>query len=220
MALADRATEILDGLPRSWESARLKVALEDPGQVRRATQILGPTTPGRVGDDFSIDVRRTADSIGANPELLRRCLDRLEEDGIGARLTLISHEAEAPEEPAAPTASESQPLAAQWDVLVRELPPSWSDLYLDLELDSSDFIERGALLLSPVNPSLLRDPAGIRFRVAQRFGYGAAPTMARRSLERLDEEQITGRLRVVRVLSDTRPVDTQGPVFRLGGRSV
>jgi hypothetical protein len=44
--------------------------------------------------------------------------------------------------------------------------------------------------------------------------------MARRCLERLDEQSITGRLRPLRVLSDTHLAATQGPVWYVGGRSV
>ena len=44
--------------------------------------------------------------------------------------------------------------------------------------------------------------------------------MARRALERLDDEGLSGRVRVLRVLSDTNPVSTQGPVWRVDGRSV
>jgi hypothetical protein len=39
-------------------------------------------------------------------------------------------------------------------------------------------------------------------------------------LERLDHESITGRLELVQAVSDAHPVSTQGPVFRVGGRSV
>jgi hypothetical protein len=60
----------------------------------------------------------------------------------------------------------------------------------------------------------------LRFRVARRFGYGASPGMARRCLERLDAEQITGELRVLHVMSDSKPVATQGPVWYVGGRTV
>jgi hypothetical protein len=42
--------------------------------------------------------------------------------------------------------------------------------------------------------------------------------MARRCLERLDAEGITGAVRVLRALSDTRPVATQGPVWYVGGK--
>jgi hypothetical protein len=56
--------------------------------------------------------------------------------------------------------------------------------------------------------------------VARQFGYGASPGMTRRCLARLDEERITGRVEILRALSDTRPVGTQGPVWRVGGRAV
>ncbi len=61
---------------------------------------------------------------------------------------------------------------------------------------------------------------GFRFRVAHSFGYGAAPGMVRRCLARLDEEGIPGRVRVLRALSDTHPVGTQGPVWTIGGKAV
>jgi hypothetical protein len=44
--------------------------------------------------------------------------------------------------------------------------------------------------------------------------------MARRCLERLDGERISGRLRILNALSATSHVATQGPVWRVGGRSV
>ena len=44
--------------------------------------------------------------------------------------------------------------------------------------------------------------------------------MARRCFERMDAEGITGRLDIVYELSDTENVVTQGPVWRVGGRSV
>ena len=44
--------------------------------------------------------------------------------------------------------------------------------------------------------------------------------MTRRCLERLDEAGIRGELRILRVLSDTQPVATQGPVWYVGGKAV
>ena len=64
-----------------------------------------------------------------------------------------------------------------------------------------------------------RGPA-LRFRVARRFGYGASPGMVHRCLERLDDEGIPGELRILRVLSDTDPVSTQGPVWYVEGKAV
>jgi hypothetical protein len=44
--------------------------------------------------------------------------------------------------------------------------------------------------------------------------------MARRCFERCDEENIRGSLALLRVLSDTRLVSTQGPVWNLDGQTV
>ncbi len=57
------------------------------------------------------------------------------------------------------------------------------------------------------------------FRAARRRGYGGAPEMVRRCLERCDADGITGELRLLRVLSEARNVYTQGPVWHVGGRT-
>jgi hypothetical protein len=44
--------------------------------------------------------------------------------------------------------------------------------------------------------------------------------VVRRCLARLDEERIPGEVRVLRAMSDTHPVATQGPVWRIGERAV
>jgi hypothetical protein len=44
--------------------------------------------------------------------------------------------------------------------------------------------------------------------------------MVRRCLERCDGAGIRGRVTVLRALSDTHPVGTQGPVWQIGGRFV
>jgi hypothetical protein len=111
-------------------------------------------------------------------------------------------------------------LVEQWDALAAGLPEDWSDLWLEIELTSSDHLERGALLLAPVNPSRAGKRLAFRFRVARLFGYGASPEMMHRCQERLDGEGINGTLRILRALSDTKPVSTQGPVWYVGGRSV
>ena len=73
-------------------------------------------------------------------------------------------------------------LVEAWEAALAALPPDWSDLYAELELTSSDHLDRAALLLSPVNPARYGDKPGFRFRVARRFGYGASPGMVRRCL--------------------------------------
>jgi hypothetical protein len=219
VALAERASEILRGLPRGWERARLDVTVEEPEEADRASMILAPATPGRSGNVFSLHVAGATRRGLAGPELVRRVLQRLDEEGIRGRIRLAAHEQRA--EAAAPAAARRTPrLATAWDALTSRLPPDWSDLYAEVELDSSDFLERGALLLAPVNPARYGGVATFRFRCASRKGYGVAAGMARRSLERLDEEAITGRVRILRVLSGTHPVSTQGPVWLVGGKSV
>jgi len=67
---------------------------------------------------------------------------------------------------------------------------------------------------------LVDDLSTLQIRTASHVGYGVSPEMLRRCFERLDRERITGRVEIVQTVSDAHPVATQGPVFRLGGRSV
>ena len=111
-------------------------------------------------------------------------------------------------------------LRTQWERRLTAVPPDWSDIYAEVRLDSTDYLERGALLLAPINPARFGGPAALRFRSAHHFGYGVSPEMAARCLERCDEEGITGEVEILYVLSDTQPEGTQGPVWLLGGRTV
>jgi len=111
-------------------------------------------------------------------------------------------------------------LRAQWEHRLTAVPSDWSDIYAQVRLDSTDYVERGALLLAPINPARYGGPTALRFRSAHHFGYGVSPEMAARCFERCDEEGITGDVEILYVLSDTHPEATQGPVWLLGGRTV
>lgn len=209
MRLADQWKEIETSLPGDWTSARLALSVAEDADADRVALILASLAPGRTGHSFRIEVRPDR-----NPEGIVRRLDR---EGIRGRLDLIGAGAEAPSvEPR----HRQAPLMRQWDELVGDLPEDWSELYAEVELASSDFLSRAALLLAPLNPSRYGGLAVLRFRSARRAGYGVAPEMTRRCLERLDSESITGSVRALRVLSHTSHVSTQGPVWRVGGRSV
>ena len=171
------------------------------------------TKPGRLRHNVLFTVARGGEGVG--PDAARRLLKRLDTEGVTGKLAVMETET-------APVAElQAQPsLRAAWDRALASLPPDWSDLYGEVQLDSTDFVERAALLLAPVNPSLYGGATGLRFRCARSFGYGVSPAMAARCLERCDEEKITGELEILRVLSDTHPVGTQGPVWLVGGRSV
>jgi hypothetical protein len=214
MALVDQWTEIESSLDPRWQDARMLLTIDDEAHVERALALLAPAGPGRSGREIRFFAQRTGNAIG--PEAVRRMLRRVEEEGIAATLALVSSD-EAPAEPVV-----SRPaLAAEWDAVVGTLPADWSDLLCELELTSSDHIDHAALLTAPLNPfqSGLGKP-GFRFRVGHTAGYGASPGMARRCLTRLDDAGIPGEVRVVRVLSDTHPVGTQGPVWMIGGKTV
>ena len=220
MRLVDQWREIERGLPDDWMDARLALQVVDADRTDRAAALLGPLTPGRAGTTLRLFCARRG--AGPGPEAVRRLLALLDAERIAGELELVAGELElvAASEPATAPEADRSALAASWDAAVSVLPDDWSDMYAEVELRSTDHLERAALLMAPLNPSRYGGPAGFRFRVAQRFGYGASPRMARRCLERCDDERIRGELRILRVLCDTDPVDTQGPVWYVGGRPV
>jgi hypothetical protein len=213
MALVDQWQVIQSNLPEGWGNARLRLNVDDDGDCDRAAALLGPANPGRRGKVISFFAARRG--AGLSPDRIRALLQRIDREGIKARLELAGSEAAPVEEQLARST-----FVGSWDAEIAVLPKDWSDVYAEVELASSDYLERAALLLAPVNPARYGGKPGFRFRVARRFGYGASAEMTRRCLERLDGEGIHGAARVLWALSDTRPVQTQGPVWYSGGRSV
>jgi hypothetical protein len=114
----------------------------------------------------------------------------------------------------------AQTLASSWDRLLERLPDDWSHLYAEVELRPTESQERVALIACPLNPEHCDRRSAFRFRVARSFGYGAAPELAKRCLERLDRAHVPGHLRLLQLLCEKQPSETQGPVWRLGGRSL
>jgi hypothetical protein len=213
MGLVEQWTDIERGLDPKWQDARLDLIVDDETTVARVAALLGPAGPGRVGRAVRFTTARGGAMVG--PEAVRRMLKRIDNERIGGTLTLVSSGGAAPT-PVIARAS----LAAEWDAAIAVLPSDWSDLLCELELTSSDHIERAALLTAPLNPIQGTGRPGFRFRCAHSFGYGASSGMVRRCLARLDEERIPGEVRILRAMSDTHPVGTQGPVWRIGERAV
>ena len=210
-------------LPEAWEEVQLSFVVEDPATLSAAAGVLGPLGPGRVGDELRMLVRPSG-TTGAHK--LTNLLGHLDRKRLWGSLSLreISAPSRAEEIASAATPStaseESPQLVDAWDDLVRSLPPDWSDLLCRLELDSTDFLARAALLGAPLNPTRTPHESELRFRASGKSGYGASPLMVRRCLERMDGAGLTGRLEVVNALSETENVGTQGPVWRVAGRSV
>jgi hypothetical protein len=214
VGLVDQWRAIESGLPDNWADARLLLRITNPDQADRAAAILAPLNVGRLSAGLRFYTARRGS--GPLPDLMTRLLARLDGEGIAGELELVgSGEAEPPPAPVA-----RRSLAETWDAEVAALPPDWSDVYAEVELSSTDYLDRAALLMAPLNPARYGGRPGFRFRCARTFGYGASPGMVRRCLERLDTEGITGEVRILRSLADTEPVSTQGPVWYIGGRSV
>jgi hypothetical protein len=211
MKLVDQWRTIEKRLPHDWQDVRLTVATEQPSDLPRAAAVLGAAGVGRSGDGLVLHVRRFGSS---SPAAIRRLFARLDSERVWCTLGRGEVGADAP------AIAEAAPsLAASWDRVVGELPTDWSELLCQLEISGSDLLPRAALLCAPINPTRDRDSVGFVFR-AGRVGYGVSAGMARRCLERLDAEGIEGAVDVLRVLSDTEPVASQGSSWIIAGRTL
>jgi hypothetical protein len=213
MRLVEQWRRIGADLPADWAEARLALSVPRSDQRERAAALLSPASPGRVGDGLQLSIRRAGGGIG--PDQATKLFGKLDEERIRGGLTVVETAERGPR-----PETLRQSLATAWSAALAELPRDWSDLYCELELGSSDQLDRAALLVAPINPARVPGRNAFRFRVARVDGYGASPQMTRRCLGRLDEEGTTGTVTVLRALSDTDNVDTQGPVWRVAGRAV
>ena len=215
MAAADQWARIEEALDPEW--AELRLAFAPEGAFAEAAAVLGPLQPVLVGDELRFHVTRS----DGGAERTRNTLSRLDRKRVWGTLALI--DVAASDSPAAIDGRADRDalgLADSWDEAISSLPPDWSDLLCELELDSSDHVPRAALLGAPMNPTRVPDANALRFRASGKQGYGVSPQMARRCFERMDAEGITGRIAILNALSDTENADTQGPVWRVAGRSV
>lgn len=210
MKLVDQWSAIEARLPRDWDDVRLTLTTEEAGDLPRAAAVLGPLGAGQVHGALTFHVRRAGGAAG--PEAAKRLFARLDGQRVWCTLSRGDVSETTPtEEPAPATVAQS------WDAALATLPEDWSELLCRLEISGSDLLPRAALLCAPINPTRDRDSIGFVFR-AGRVGYGVSTVMARRCFERLDDEGIVGSATVLRVLSDTRPVATQGSSWLVGGR--
>ncbi len=214
VSLAQHWQRIEAGLPEDWSDARLALAVADAATLPRAAALLGPLQPGRAGNELRFDATRRG--AGASPGSIGRALARLDDEGIGGAIRVLSTE----EVEAAPRPAEPQSVAGDWDRELGQLSPDWSDIWGEVELTSSDHLDPAALAMSPLNPTRSEGATAFRFRCARLAGYGTSPGMVRRCLARLDEQGIPASVRILRSLSDTKPVGTQGPVWYVAGKVV
>jgi hypothetical protein len=215
LALADDFDRLEQSLQPGWGEARLQLTVADDARCDRAAALLGPANPGRRGKTIRFSV--AGRGPGLTPDAIRRLLRRLDAERIAGHLELAG----VANAGAAPDARRRHPLLRmQWEEALATLPSDWTDIYAEVRFTSTDYVERAALLLAPCNPARYGGANALRFRCACHFGYGVSPEMAGRCLQRCDEEGITGEVEILRALSDTYPVTTQGPVWYVGGRAV
>ena len=211
VSVAQQWEAIGSSLPATWARAQLRLELRNREAADDAAAMLGPAGPYRAGSTvllFSV----ARDGTATSPDNIVRLLGRVP---VGT-LSLAGSQS------ATKTAPISTPvtLTASWDAAVAGVPADWSDLYAELELVSTDFVERASVLCIQCNPRRDGARAALRFRSARKSGYGVSPEMARRCLERCDAENIRGSLSILRVLSGSRHVGTQGPVWLAGGKTI
>jgi hypothetical protein len=77
-------------LPRDWSDLLAELDLASSDHLSRAALLLAPLNPGRVRDRSALRFRiaRTF-GYGASPQMTRRCLERLDAEGIPGTLTIL-----------------------------------------------------------------------------------------------------------------------------------
>jgi hypothetical protein len=213
LALVERFDALERWLPEDWTEARFVLTVRDDARCDRAAALLGPANPGRRGKTVRFAATRRGGGVA--PDGIRRLLRRLDQEDIQGKLELVGAREAKPAEH-----RRHESLRDQWKRALDGLPSDWSDVYAEVRFSSTDYIEPAALLLAPLNPARPAGASALRFRCAHHFGYGVAPEMATRCFERCDEQNMSGEVEILRALSDTNPVGTQGPVWLVGGRAV
>jgi hypothetical protein len=220
MKLVDQWRTIASGLPAEWEDVRLSLATEQPGDLARAAQVLGPINAGRVGTTLVFVVTHAAGPYGG--QRVERLFQRLDEERTWCTLEVVNVSLAEPAPAGGGEAADglAATVAESWDAALTGLPSDWADLLCELEIASSSLLDRTALLCAPINPARAGSRVAFTFRCSSGSSYGVSSSMARRCFERLDAEGIAGATRVLRVLSDTDKVYTQGPVWLVGGKTL
>jgi hypothetical protein len=89
------------------------------------------------------------------------------------------------------------PLAAEFSEIVEALPDDWTDLEFDLRVDDESHYVEAATLMTQCNAQpYSKAEWHWKVLVANRFGHGAAPEAVHATLGLLDDNGMTGELKV------------------------
>ena len=212
MRLVEQWRRIERELPADWAEARLALSVPHDERALRGRRAARPGKPRLAGDELRlVACSAPAASARSGPRAAGE-----------ARRGAHPRHARAPRHRRASARGGAAARVARRRLgeALATLPADWSDLYCELELTSSDYLDGAALLLAPLNPAAGpgqgRVPLPRRAPVRLRRVAGDD----RRCLERVDEAGIRGRVRILRALSDTHNVATQGPVWHVEGKAV
>ena len=176
---------------------------------RRCSAPLQPFRRGRV----VLRSRSRATAAAPSPERVARLLDGSTASGSRGTIELVALAAAA----VAASSARRPPLAESWAAALATLPADWSDLLGEIELDSSDYLERAALLCA-AQSAPRRRARGAAFRGARqlRLRRLAARWCAAASSAATPSGS-AARSRPARALGHPSR-RTQGPVWQIGGR--
>ena len=205
--LVDQWKTLGSELPSGWSAAELELRLEQRSEGELASRLLGPAQPYRP-EPGVLRFRVARDGSAPSPDGIQRLLRRIDTERIHGKLALIGSSAR--EQQVAP---EEESLVAAWEAAAAGLPADWSHALCELELRSTDYVDRASLDCVPMNLRRIGDTTRLQFRAARTFGYGASPSMIKRCLERCDDDGIKGTVRILNAVSSSDPVGTQGPVW-------
>jgi hypothetical protein len=93
-------------------------------------------------------------------------------------------------------------LAGDFQQILATLPPDWTDLEVDMRIERESQYVDTAVALSQVNAQVYQHPQeGWQWRllVAHSFGHAAAAETVAGVLAKLDEDGVSGELRVAEV---------------------
>jgi hypothetical protein len=205
--LVDQWKTLGSELPESWSSALLELRLEQRSEAELASRLLGPAQPYRP-EPGVLRFRVARDGTAPSTDGIQRLLRRIDSERVHGKLTLVGSSSRE----VAPELVEVS-LVAAWEAAEQSLPTDWSHAFCEIEVRSTDYIDRTSLDCVPMNLRRVGDTNRLRFRAARTAGYGAAPAMIRRCFERCDTDGIKGTVRVLNAMSSADPVSTQGPVW-------
>ena len=214
LRIANQWRAIEQRLPEGWGEARLRLTVPDDAEAARTAALLAPANATRRGTVVWIYVSRVGG--GSVPDLVARLLARARYRGDTRAPRARGHDRGTQ---ASRAAQAADPRRA-WDARTRELPEDWSDLWRRSSSSRATTWSAAPLLLAPVNPARAGERLALPVprRATVRLRRLARRCCAAASSGSTARARISGTLRILRALADTKPVSTQGPVWYVGGR--